>query len=97
MNLQLTPEQFLALYNSLGVHLSSADPETPGWTGVEEIRKKMEESILDLLSAATEEKNKKAYVRWIEHEQERISQLENDLNIIKSTPKETKGGRRKSA
>jgi hypothetical protein len=89
MNLYLTPEQFLALYNSLGVHLSSADPETPGWTGVEEIRKKMEESLLDLLTSANDTKNKKTFVKWLDQEKERIHQLEDDLTSIKvSTSKD---------
>jgi len=85
MNLRLDPNQFLALYNALSIQLSSTDSDVPGWEGVEEVKKRMEEIILDSLTAAEFSKVQPQFSKWADKEQQRIHQLEEDLKTIGSS------------
>jgi hypothetical protein len=82
MNLRLDPNQFLALYNALSIQLSSTDSDVPGWEGVEEVKKRMEEIILDSLTATEVSKAQPHFSKWADKEQQRIHQLEEDLKTI---------------
>lgn len=84
MNLSLTPEQFLALYNSLSYHLDSSSPEDHiGWSEVNKIRDLMSESIVESLRRFDSTQNMLKYEAWASREQSRIESLKNELQNLK--------------
>ena len=82
MKLDLTPEQFLALYDALSYQVNSTEPDTPGWNGVNEIRLQMNQSILESLRSANVVQNQPKFVAWAEKEQQKIDQLKDDLKTL---------------
>jgi uncharacterized iron-regulated protein len=83
MKVDLTPEQFLALYDALSYQINSTDPDTPGWNGVNEIRLQLNESILKSLHSVNVVQNQPKFVAWAEKEQQKIDKLKDDLNSLK--------------
>jgi len=83
MKLDLTPEQFLALYDALSYQVNSTESDTPGWNGVNEIRLQMNQSILESLRSANVVQNQPKFVAWAEKEQQKIDKLKDDLNSLK--------------
>jgi hypothetical protein len=82
MKLDLTPEQFLALYDALSYQVNSTESDTPGWNGVNEIRLQMNQSILESLRSANVVQNQPKFVAWAEKEQQKIDQLKDDLKTL---------------
>lgn len=74
MNLNLSPNQFLAMY---GMVLKECSPEAI------ELRIKMEAVLLDALSMIDDAKNQDKFVHWIKKEEEKVSALATDLKSIK--------------
>lgn len=83
INFKLDPEQFLALYNALGVHLDAEGAENiAGWGQVEEIRSSMANIILDSLRNVNIANNKPSFASWVEKEKKRVQELEEQLRSI---------------
>lgn len=82
--LNLTPEQFLALYNSLSYHLDSSSPEDhPGWAEVDKIRETMAGSIIESLRRYDSTQNMTKYEAWANREKEKIEGLKQELQTLK--------------
>lgn len=74
MNISLSPEQFIAVYNSIIVN-----PSREAY----EVRSKMQSIILDALSTIDDSTNHNKFSHWMKKEQERLTDLQNELNSIK--------------
>ena len=83
MNLNLTPQQFLALYNSLSYQLDSTSSDTPGWGPVNQIRNAMNDVILDSLTSSETSRVQEKYGVWLEREQNKINHLKKELEDLK--------------
>lgn len=74
MILNLSPEQFLAVYNSVSIN--------PSLTA-QEVRSKMDIVLLEALSSIDDSKNQSKFSYWAKQENEKISGLETELKSIK--------------
>jgi hypothetical protein len=59
-----------------------AGARTPGWNGVNEIRLKLNQSILESLRSVDVVQNQPKFVAWAEKEQQKIDQLKDDLKSL---------------
>jgi hypothetical protein len=84
MKLDLSPEQFLALYDALSYQLNSTDSDTLGWNNVNDIKVKMEDSILESLRSTNIVQNQSKFSVWAEKEQRKIEELQDDLENVQS-------------
>ena len=73
MNLTLSPEQFLVIYNCMST--------SPSITA-QEIKLKMDVILLDSLSVVYDSKNRSKYLQWIKQEHEKISTLQSELKVV---------------
>jgi hypothetical protein len=75
MNLNLNPEQFLAIYNSLRDNSSITS---------QEVKSKMDLILLNALSAIDDSKNQSKFGSWMKQEKERVEILESELKSIRN-------------
>jgi len=76
MNIQLNPEQFLAVYSSL---LTNASIEA------KEIKSKMDSVLLDALSTIDDSTNQNKFAHWMKKEKEKVTALNDELQTIKNS------------
>ena len=89
MNLQLSPQQLLSLYELTVSSLSSQmDAETNA--SLKEVRQKLHDSILGVLDEVYSTKNETTFSNWSKREQNRIASLTDDLKKIKVTSSQIK-------
>jgi len=74
MNLNLNPEQFLAIYDSLKDNSSIS----------QELKSKMHLILLSALSAIDDSKNQSKFGNWMKQEKEKVEILESELKSIRS-------------
>lgn len=77
MNLNLNPEQFLAVYTSVALNQSLT---------AQEVKSKMDVILLDALGSIDDSKNQTKFSHWAKRENEKISGLKNELKSIKIPP-----------
>jgi hypothetical protein len=76
MNLNLSPEQFLAIYNSLKNDSSIT---------TQEVKSKMDLVLLDALSRIDDSRNQSKFGSWMKQEKEKVEVLESELKSIRSS------------
>jgi hypothetical protein len=74
MNLNLTPQQFLAIYDSLSSDATSS----------KEVKHKMNSMLLDALSIVDDSKNQNKFGNWIKQEKEKVEGLQTELKSIRN-------------
>jgi len=74
MNVQLNPEQFLAVYNSI-TSIASIEAK--------EVKIKMESVILEALTIIDDSSNQSKFSHWMKKEKEKLNALEDQLKLIK--------------
>jgi len=82
MNLQLTPEQFVILYELISEATFSAKNSKRDC--LVQLRQKLSETIQDSLEQIYQFQNKENLSIWVRNEEKKISQLNEDLSRIKS-------------
>ena len=85
MNLHLNPSQLLSLYELVVSSLtSSMDAETN--VILKETKQKLQTLILETLDEKYSSQNETKFTVWSKREKDKIVELSNDLQKIKSTP-----------
>jgi uncharacterized protein YcfL len=83
MNLQLTPEQFVVLYELVSSASFSSNASSKRESLVQ-IREKLSETIQDSLEKLYQNQNKEKLSTWVKNEEKKISQLTQDLSKLKN-------------
>lgn len=84
MNLQLNPEQALALYELI-VATTSSSPKSDFSDKLNEVKSKLQTSVVEALDAIYSASNKDKFCTWIKQEQDKISQLNSQLEKLKTS------------
>ena len=74
MNLNLSPEQFLAVYNSVAVNQNLT---------AQEVKSKMDLIMLEALSLVHDTKNHSKFETWLKQQSGKISVMKDELESIK--------------
>ena len=74
MILNLNPEQFLTVYNSVSSN---------GTITAQEVKVKMDAQLLDALSLIDDSKNQSKFDSWIKKEKQKVDSLESELKSLK--------------
>lgn len=74
MNLNLNPEQFLAVYTSVVLNQTLT---------AQEVKSKMDVILLGALGSIDDSKNQTKFSHWAKQESEKISGLKDELKSIK--------------
>lgn len=82
MNLQLTPEQFVALYELISDATFSS--KVTKRDCLIQLRQKLSETIQDSLEQIYQSQNKENLSIWVKNEEKKILQLNEDLSRIKN-------------
>jgi len=84
MNLQLNPNQLLALYE-LVVHTTSTSSDSKKKSTFIELKEKLHDVISNSLNQANDEKNKEKLSAWLGKEEQKINQLNDELSKLRQT------------
>lgn len=74
MNLNLNPEQFLAVYNCITMSSSLT---------AQEVKSKMDLILLGVLSSIDDSKNQYKFDNWLKQEKEKVEGLKTELKDLK--------------
>jgi hypothetical protein len=85
MNLQLNPEQALALYELI-VASTASSPKSELSDRLVEVKLKLQSSVVGALDAIYSTSNKDKFSSWVKKEQEKISDLSSQLENLKTYP-----------
>jgi len=77
MNITLSPEQFLTVYNAVITNPSLE---------AQEVKNKMDSVIIEALSTIDDSQNHSKFSHWIKKEKEKVVAMEVELKSIKDTP-----------
>jgi hypothetical protein len=84
MNLQLNPQQALALYELI-IAATASSPKSELSDRLGEVKIKLQSSVVEALDAIYSTSNKDKFSSWIKKEQDKISQLNSQLEKLKTS------------